>query len=291
MGLFDDEEWGHTVEQSGDFARVEQLAGHLLLVFPIGYIEHHPTRFTQPGKKSDVIVCDLVDLDAADEQTGARGKIYRNAWWRQSQLIIMLRPFVGKKVMGRLGKGISRNGLNPPWILKDATGEPGTIDIARQWAAANPNFAVSPFTAPTLPAAPPAPAPQPQYQAPQPQFQQPQFGPPPGAYQQPQYQQSPPNYAPAPQPQFQAPPQPTYTAPPVAVNNYAPLQPAPDPWATAAPAAQYQQQTQQYAGPPAFPVDGSKAMPENMLAMMRAERERREAGYPNQAQQPDTPPF
>ena len=264
MGLFDEEEFGHPLEQSGDFARVEQLAGHLLIVFPIGYIEHHPTRFTQPGKKSDVIVCDLIDLDAADD-AGNRGKLYRNAWWRQSQLIIMLRPFVGKHVMGRLGKGVSRNGLNPPWVLNDATQEPGTVELAKQWAAANPNFTKTPFQAPTLPAAPP---PQPQSQ-PQPQYQAPQ------------------------QPQFQQPRAPQY-----------PPQSAPDPWAQPLPPApqptyapqppQYQQPVQQYAGPPAFPVDGSAQMPEGMLAMMRAERERREAAaaaaYPQQGQ-PDNPPF
>lgn len=272
--LLDDDDWGRPTEQSGEFARVEQLAGHLLLVFPIGYIDHHPTRFSQPGKKSDVIVCDLVDLDAVDEMSGNRGKVYRNAWWRQAQLIIALRPFIGKKVMGRLGKGISRNGLNPPWVLNDATQEPGTIDLARQWAAANPGFVVSQFAAPTLPAAPVT---QPQ------QFQQPQpqFGPPPNAYQQPQYPQPTQN-------QLQQPAQPQYQQ----VNN--------DPWAqpftpsqpyTPPPAANGggYGPTPQYQGPPAIPVEGSTQMDAGMLALMRAKRERGEvSGY---GQQPDMPPF
>lgn len=294
MSLFDDDEWGHTIEQSGDFARVEQLAGHLLIVFPLGYIEHHPTRFTQPGKKSDVIVCDLIDLDAADEQTGIRGKIYRNAWWRQSQLIIMLRPMIGKKVLGRIAKGVSRNGLNPPWVLNDAVAEPGTVDLAKQWAAANPNFVLSPFQAPAPPPPQAAPAPQqPQYQPPgqyppqpaqAPYFGQPatnQYNVPPQPN---QFLQQPANtFNPAQVQTFPAPPPPPAYAPPPARDPYAE--------AAAAQAQQYQQAQQQVPSLPAYPVAGSAPMDQNMLDMMRAERMRREEAYNQQQAQPTNPPF
>jgi hypothetical protein len=289
MSQFSEEEWGQVTDSSGDFARVDQLAGHLLIVFPIGYIDHHPTRFTQPGKKSDVVVCDLVDLDAQDEATGAVGKVYRNAWWRQSQLIVSLRPWIGKRVLGRLGKGISRNGMNAPWILNDAVQEPGAIDRAKQWAAANPGFAISQFSPPTL--APVAPAP---------------------AQQAPAYGQAPnyggPSNAPAQQPgQYQ--PAPAYaqqggyqqTPPPPSPDPWANTT-APDPWAQSFPAPQpqqvgpqgYQQPQQvppnyQPVQPPAFPINGGQQQDPSMLAMMRAERERREAGY--QQGQGDQPPF
>src|SRR5262245_25841293 len=135
--MFDDNEWGTPQNANGDYARVDQLAGHLLIVLPIGYIEHSPTRFTTPGKPSDVIVCDVIDLDAADEG-GNPGKIYRAAWWRSSKLVVALRPWISKKVLGRIGKGVAQNGMNPPWVLNPAETEPGAMDRVKAWAQANP---------------------------------------------------------------------------------------------------------------------------------------------------------
>lgn len=285
MSLFEDDDWGHAVDASGDFARVEQLAGHLLIILPVGYIQHSPTRFTVPGKKSDVIVCDIVDLDAADDQ-GQPGKIYRTAWLRQSQLIMSLRPFVGKKVLARISKGVPRNGMNPPWVVNDTSTEPGAPERARAWGAAHPEFVTSPFSQPT--------------QAAPPQDLQPQFRP-----AAPQYQQA------APPQQFQPQPQPAYGYPPAPQPQPQPPQFQPQPFQqqpqyqqtlspTAAPAYQatvQHQFPQQPPAIPAFPVQqqGYPQQPadpggDTTLAYMRAQYERRNTtGGGNDT--PGDPPF
>lgn len=139
-----DEEWGRTVEGSGEFARPATLDGHLLIVYPLGYVPHIQTRFTQPGKKSDAIACDIVDLDDKDD-FGRPGKMYRNSNLMQAQLIAQLRPFIGRKVLGRMGRGMSKNGMNPPWVINDMVGDPGAVAAANAWKSANPDFVPSPF--------------------------------------------------------------------------------------------------------------------------------------------------
>lgn len=267
--MFDDDDWGHTVDSSGDFARVETLQTHLLIVFPRGYIEHHPTRFSQPGKKSDVIVCDIVDLDAQDDH-GAQGKVYRNAWLRQSQLIISLRPFIDKRVLGRINKGISRNGMNPPWVIADAVSEPGALDRARGWAQANPSFTLSPFDPTRLiePQGAPRPAGPPAQGWNDPWASQPQSAPayqPPAGTQQFQYPPQPPPPPPPQQPQYQQP--------------YPPQQPYGQP--------DYQQQQPAYGPPPQqevprypVPQNGAPGQGQSTIDVMRAQRARREEADP-----------
>lgn len=269
MGLFDDDEWGRPVDGSGEFARVEQLANHLLIVFPIGYIDHHPTKFTVPGKKSDVIVSDLIDLDDVNDE-GTQGKVYRTAWWRQSQLIISLRPWIGRRVLGRITKGVARNGMNPPWVITDASPEPGAIDRVKIWAAANPSFALSVFQEPTI-MAPPSNGGPPRQQYAQP----PQYAPAPDNYYQSQQYASPP---PPPQPLAPPQPQPQYAPPPPPAQY---PQPAPPPQY---PQPQYPQPQYQGAGPqaPGYPPQQDPGM----LSLMRAQRERREETQYPQSQDP-----
>lgn len=284
MGLFDDDDdWGTVVPGSTDYARVALMENHLVIVFPIGYIDHSATRFTQPGKKSDVIVCDVIDLDDVDEQ-GNAGKVYRTAWWRSAQLIMTLRPLIGRRTLGRIAKGVPRNGMNPPWVINDATTEPGALERARAWGQAHTGFTLSTFTPPPAVSAPPPQ--QPQYQPQQPpqtpyqdpgfaapQYQQPQQAP---QFQQPQYQQA--QYRPPQQPQYQQPqgppPQQQYPA-----QQYPQQGPPPQ---------QYPQQ-----GPPTFPVQQSGPNGPDQLDLMRAERMRRESVPQNNGNQwqNEEPPF
>lgn len=302
-----DDDFGSITNNTGEYARVENLAGHLLLVFPLGYIEHSPTRFSQPGKPSDVIVCDVIDLDGADE-AGNPGKIYRTTWWRPSKIIVDLRPFIGGKVLGRIGKGVANNGMNAPWVISDARQEPGAMDRVRAWIQNSPHFTKSTFT-------PPAPvqqggfggAPnqfrqQPMYQGASPQQQ---YDPAPGypsnsyqdqGYQQPQqpvppYQQPAPGYPPAqgyqsppPAPGYQQPPQPP-------APQY--QQPPPAPMQQQYPAQQgYPSQGMAPPLPPAYPVQGGPPVQDaGMLAQMRAERAERERRETGQGQYTDEPPF
>lgn len=163
MSFFgEDEQFDSVVESTGEYARVDALNGHLVLVFPIGYVDHSPTKFTVPGKKSDAIVCDVVDLDQLDE-AGRPGKLFRNTWWRGARLIMALRPRVGGKVLGTIGRGTATNGMNPPWVIADSSSDAVLVERARQWAREHANFSPSPFVAPIstgvpamAPAAPPA---------------------------------------------------------------------------------------------------------------------------------------
>jgi len=151
---YQDEEFAQVVEVTGEYARPENLNGHLLIVFPIGYHDYLPTRFTQQGKKSDALCCDVIDLDDKDG-AGVPGKVYRASNFMQSQLIVGLRPFIGRKVLGRMGKGVSKTGLNPPWVITDMSNDPVAIERAKAWKVANPDFVTSPFM-PRDDTAPPA---------------------------------------------------------------------------------------------------------------------------------------
>jgi hypothetical protein len=139
-----DDDWGRPADVGGEFVSPKQLAGHLLIAFPIGYIPHIQTRFTQPGKKSDAVCVDIIDLDDKDD-SGAPGKVYRNCNWMQAQMIASLRPMIGSKVLGRVGQGVSKNGMNPPWVLNDMSADGPARERANAWKEANPNFRPSVF--------------------------------------------------------------------------------------------------------------------------------------------------
>jgi hypothetical protein len=138
------DEWGRPAEVGGEFIKPKDLRGHLLIVYPIGYIPHIQTRFSSADKKSDAITVDVIDLDDKDE-FGAPGKIYRNSNWMQSQLIVALRSMIGGKVLGRIDLGVSRNGMNPPWTLVDALDDPVARERAAAWKQAHPDFRPSTF--------------------------------------------------------------------------------------------------------------------------------------------------
>lgn len=193
------QEWGRPVEGGGEYARPDTLAGHLIIVFPVGYHEYLPTKFTVAGKKSDALCCDIVDLDDKDE-AGQPGKVYRSSNLMQAQLIVGLRPFIGTKVLGRIGKGIPKNGMNPPWVITDMHGDAECLARAEAWRHANPDFVKTTFVARTE-SSPPLPQQQPLVnygdrgnnyygdsyptpQPPQPQYPQPAPPPPPAPPQQ-----------------------------------------------------------------------------------------------------------
>jgi hypothetical protein len=244
--------WGRPVETTGEFITPAKLQGHLIIVYPLGYVPHIQTKFTRADKPSDAITVDVVDLDDKDEATGLPGKVYRQCNWMQAHMIASLRPMIGSRILGVVSLGVSKSGMNAPWIIVDMLDNPGAKQRAVEWGQANPDFAPSAFSPRAEPQA--APPPQPvQHQAPAPSYPQPAPAPsyPP---QQPQGYQ--PNYA---QPQYT---QPQYT------------QPAPQP------------QSQ------AYPVQGSPQVSNEemtMLQRMRAEQQRKV--QEQQAQFGDNPPF
>lgn len=291
METFDDD-WGRPVENNGEFARPELLAGHLLIVLPLGYVPFIMTKFTVPGKKSDAICCDVVDLDDKDE-AGNVGKIYRTSNLMQARIIQDLKPFIGRKVLGRIGKGVSKNGMNPPWVITDMSADPALMERARAWAQANSQFVKSEFMA-RDDIAPPvvANAPMPQGQQ---GFAQPtQQGYGQGYGQQPQQQlyygdqyQTPHHPAPAAPAQGYAQQQQQYPADQFQQPAY-PQQPPP----------QYQQQPQQPQPQPQYQaVAGSTQLTDgerSVLERMREQQNRRDLESQRQQQQAgfqDVPPF
>jgi hypothetical protein len=138
------EEWGRVVE-GGEFVKPAQLNGHLVIIYPIGYIPFIQTKFSGQGNKpSDGIAVDVVDLDDKNEN-GLPGKVYRNSNFMQAQLIASLKSQIGNKVLGTIGQGVARNGMNAPWVVVDMSGDPTARERASAWLQANPNFQPSPF--------------------------------------------------------------------------------------------------------------------------------------------------
>jgi hypothetical protein len=117
---------------------------HLLMVWAVDYIKHSPTKFSQPGKPSDVIVVDVVDLDLEDD-SGQPGLVVRRAWWRPGKLIQSLRGKIGRPtpVLARMGKGSAGVGMQAPYVLVPATKDAESVKLAEAWLAAHPEFVPS----------------------------------------------------------------------------------------------------------------------------------------------------
>src|SRR6187431_2881815 len=113
----------------------KDLVGHLLMVWPVDYIDDAPSKFSRPGAQSDVIVVDLVDLDVVDEYTKELGQLSRQAWWRPGRLIGSLKRRLGSKdpVLAWMQMGTASKGMNAPYELVSATSDPMSVDRAKLW--------------------------------------------------------------------------------------------------------------------------------------------------------------
>lgn len=154
------------VPSSNDGPRIlpSEVHNHLLLVWAVEYIDHSPTKFSTPDKKSDVIVVDVVDLSQRDPDTGQLGLVARRSWWRQAQLIQTLKPFVGARnpKLALMTRGIATKG-QPPFVLQDMRGDQEAVRVANAWRQANPDFVPSGqgFGAGSRPEPTPVPRPEP----------------------------------------------------------------------------------------------------------------------------------
>jgi hypothetical protein len=130
----------------------KELLDHLLLVWAVDYIDDAPSKFSRSGAKSDVIVVDLVDLDDVDPMTRQPGYMARSAWWRPSKLIQSLKRRLGSPdpVLAWMRFGTADPGMNAPYVLVSATGDPQSVARAEAWMAANPGFAPSSVSVPPM---------------------------------------------------------------------------------------------------------------------------------------------
>jgi len=140
---------------SGGRLRPADCVGHLLLVWVIDYIEHAPTQFTQPGKPSDAVVVDVVDLDLADEN-GVPGQVVRKEWWRPGRLVRDLKGKAGRKnpMLVQMTRGMASPGKQAPFEILSMSGYPQAVSRGQVWMERNPDFQPS------------RPDPQPSYQQP-----------------------------------------------------------------------------------------------------------------------------
>lgn len=141
---WDDGGWDEPVASTTEYAKPQALDGHLVIIWPLGYVPHIQTKFTVPGKPSDAIQVDVVDLDAVGED-GQPGKLYRANNWMQSKLIRDLKPKIGKRLLGRIGKGQAANGMSPPWEVMSMVGDPDAIKRAEAWMEAHSDFRPTEF--------------------------------------------------------------------------------------------------------------------------------------------------
>lgn len=140
MSLFDEPD-----EVGGERLNPKDVLGHLVLVWAVDYIEHSPTKYTIPGKNSDVIVVDCVDLDdTTSDPAQPYGKLVRKCWWRNGRLIGALRGKIGtgKPMLALMAQGVATMG-QPPFELISATRDPESVVRANTWLGANPDFVPS----------------------------------------------------------------------------------------------------------------------------------------------------
>lgn len=121
-----------------EYINPEQVAGQLVIVFPIQHVKPAPpTKFSRADKVDDAIAVDVVTLDQVDE-TG-KPKVFRSQLWRQSRLIQSFRQRLGGTLLGTIGKGTATMG-QAPWVFISLTHEPQAVARAQAWAEANSDF-------------------------------------------------------------------------------------------------------------------------------------------------------
>jgi hypothetical protein len=117
----------------------KDVLNHLLLVWAVDYIEHSPTKYSRPDKKSDVIVVDLVDLDLDFEGDKL---LSRRNWWRQGKLIASLRGKIGKPnpILAVMSMEPSSTGMNDAFVLVPMSGDEMAVARAKEWMSKHGDF-------------------------------------------------------------------------------------------------------------------------------------------------------
>lgn len=109
--------------QSGDYVKVADLNGHLLIITPIEY----KTGVVTTLGESEAIEVNIVDLDANEE--------HHNVLFFNKALLSALKPNIGAQVLARIGQGTAKPGKSAPWILIDATTDPAAVAKATAYIA------------------------------------------------------------------------------------------------------------------------------------------------------------
>lgn len=127
--------------RGGDPLDLNPLLGSLLVFEVSEVIEHINTVHTQPGEKTPAVRASIFVLDGPH-----RGTTKEDALVFPRVLQSQLRTNVGRKVLGRLGRGQSKGGHSAPWELAPATAE--DVQVAQQWAAQRTMTSATPSAQP-----------------------------------------------------------------------------------------------------------------------------------------------
>jgi hypothetical protein len=116
-------------EPSGEYFDAKNEIGNLVLFTPFEYVEKTVTTF---GEK-DAVKTHTVVFDA---KTG-EPSVYEDSMIFSGSLIKTLKPYAksnaGRRVLGRLGRGTAKPGMQPPYVLSEPTDADKTL--AREWIA------------------------------------------------------------------------------------------------------------------------------------------------------------
>ena len=96
------------------------------MVEPREYIQSMATAMGS----SDAVRCTIHDI--TDSTT------YDEVLWFSSVLVGSLKSRIGAKVLGIMGKGVAKPGQTAPWLLNDASADPGSVADAKRYLAAAP---------------------------------------------------------------------------------------------------------------------------------------------------------
>jgi hypothetical protein len=121
--------------------RPQEIEGHLVLVWPLEYVEQITTSY---GER-DAAKVRVVDLDTGEE--------HADVLWFPARLVGFARKNVGKRFLGRVTQGeATKAGQSPPWQFESAHEDPEAVKAANAWLAGNPQAATAPEPAPQAPA-------------------------------------------------------------------------------------------------------------------------------------------
>ncbi len=101
--------------------RPADLEGHVLVIEPLEYVSSISTSF---GDK-DAIRCDVHDI--SDKES------YPDTLFFGTALIGSFKRDIGKKLLGKLGKGDAKPGQSAPWILIDLTSNEKAVAAASKY--------------------------------------------------------------------------------------------------------------------------------------------------------------
>jgi len=106
---------------AGSTLKPADVEGHLLIVEPVEYIANMATAMGE----SDAIKCNVHDVNA--------GEYHEGILWFSKVLVSSMKPKVGKRLLGVMGKGVAKPGQSAPWMLQDATQDEKLVKAATDY--------------------------------------------------------------------------------------------------------------------------------------------------------------